>query len=109
MVHVMDKLTAYYCLPYLVCVMVQVTTSYPSRLLCYSTCNLTDGGIVLNGFGRNVFDVGGSSTGSEEIGKHLKRQKEEGVEIVIICVEPHPINPSASVQKTLGRLFSSCH
>ena len=29
---------------------------------------------------RNVFDVGGSSTGSERIGKHLKRQRGEGVE-----------------------------
>ena len=104
----MDKLTAYYCLPYLVCVMVQVTASHPSRLLC-STCNLTDGGIVLNGFGRNVLDIRGSSTGSEEIGKHLKRRKEESVEIVIICVEPHPTDPSASVQKILGGLFSSRH
>ena len=30
---------------------------------------------------RNVFDVGGSSTDSERIGKHLKRQRGEGVEI----------------------------
>ena len=29
---------------------------------------------------KNVFDVGGSSTGSEGIGKHLKRQKGEGIE-----------------------------
>ena len=29
---------------------------------------------------RNVFDVGGSSTGSERIGKHLKRRRGEGVE-----------------------------
>ena len=29
---------------------------------------------------RNVFDVGGSSTGSERIGKHLKRRRVEGVE-----------------------------
>ena len=29
---------------------------------------------------RNVFDIGGNSTGSEGIGKHLKRQKGEGVE-----------------------------
>ena len=28
---------------------------------------------------RNVDDVGGSSTGSEGIGKHLKRRKVEGV------------------------------
>ena len=30
---------------------------------------------------RNLLDVGGSSTGSERIGKHLKRQRGEGVEI----------------------------
>ena len=30
--------------------------------------------------GRNIFDIGGSSTGSERIGKHLKRQRGEGVE-----------------------------
>ena len=29
---------------------------------------------------RNVFDVGGSSTDSEGIGKHLKRRKGEGIE-----------------------------
>ena len=29
---------------------------------------------------RNLFDVEGSSTGSERIGKHLKRQRGEGVE-----------------------------
>ena len=29
---------------------------------------------------RNVFDVGGSSTDSERIGKHLKRRRGEGVE-----------------------------
>ena len=34
---------------------------------------------------RNVFDVGGSSTGSERIGKHLKRQRGEGVETVSVC------------------------
>ena len=28
---------------------------------------------------RNVFDVGGSSTDSEGIGKHLKKRKGEGV------------------------------
>ena len=28
----------------------------------------------------NVFDIGGSTTGSERIGKHLKRQKGEGIE-----------------------------
>ena len=34
---------------------------------------------------RNIFDVGGSNTGLEGIGKHLKRQKEEGVETENIC------------------------
>ena len=29
---------------------------------------------------RNVFDVGGSSTNLERIGKHLKRRRGEGVE-----------------------------
>ena len=29
---------------------------------------------------RNVFDIGGSRAGSERIGKHLKRQRGEGVE-----------------------------
>ena len=29
---------------------------------------------------RNVFDIGGSSTGSEKFGKHLKRQRREDVE-----------------------------
>ena len=35
--------------------------------------------------GRNVFNVGGSSTGSEGIGKHLKRQKGEGIETENVC------------------------
>ena len=34
---------------------------------------------------RNVFDVGGSNTGSERIGKHLKRQRGEGIEIENVC------------------------
>ena len=34
---------------------------------------------------RNVFDVGGSSTGSERIGKHLKRWRVEGVETENVC------------------------
>ena len=34
---------------------------------------------------RNVFNVGGSRRGSEEIGKHLKRWKGEGVETENIC------------------------
>ena len=29
---------------------------------------------------RNVFDIGGRSTGSEGVGKYLKRHKGEGVE-----------------------------
>ena len=33
---------------------------------------------------RNVFNVGGCSTGSEGIGKHLKRQK-AGIETENIC------------------------
>ena len=33
----------------------------------------------------NIFDVGGSNMGSEGIGKHLKRQKGEGVETKSIC------------------------
>ena len=56
--------------------MAQVMVSYTSRLLYFS----------VKWIWRNVFDVGGSSTGSEEIRKHLKRQKEEGVEIVIISM-----------------------
>ena len=35
---------------------------------------------------RNVVDVEGSNTGLEEIGKHLKRQKGEGVETVNIAM-----------------------
>ena len=50
--------------------------SYPSRLLCFSVRRIR----------RNVFNVGGSSTGSQEIRIHLKRWKEEGVEIVIISM-----------------------
>ena len=34
---------------------------------------------------RNVDDVGRNSTGSEGIGKHLKRRKGEGVETKSIC------------------------
>ena len=34
---------------------------------------------------RNVFDIGESSTGSEGIGKHLKRQKGEDIETENIC------------------------
>ena len=35
---------------------------------------------------RNVFDVGGRSTGSEQIGKHLQRRKGEGIETEnILC------------------------
>ena len=34
---------------------------------------------------RNVFEVGGSSTGSEGIGKYLKRWKGEGIETENIC------------------------
>ena len=34
---------------------------------------------------KNVFDVGESSTGSEGIGKHLKRQKGEGIETKNVC------------------------
>ena len=34
---------------------------------------------------RNIFNLGGSSTGSEGIHKHLKRQKGEGVETENIC------------------------
>ena len=34
---------------------------------------------------RNVFDVGGSNTGSKVIGKHLKRQKSEGIDTENIC------------------------
>ena len=36
---------------------------------------------MLNGYvRRDVFDIGGSNTGSEGIGKHLKRWKGEGIE-----------------------------
>ena len=34
---------------------------------------------------RNIFDVGESSTGSERIGKHLKRRRVEGVETENVC------------------------
>ena len=34
---------------------------------------------------RNVFDIRGSSTGSVGIGKHLKKQKGEGVQTENIC------------------------
>ena len=34
---------------------------------------------------RNIFDIGGSSTGSEGIAKHLKRRKGEGIETENIC------------------------
>ena len=34
---------------------------------------------------RNIFDVGRSNTGLEGIGKHLKRQKEEGIETENTC------------------------
>ena len=34
---------------------------------------------------RNIFDIGVSNTGSEWIGKHLKRRKGEGVETENIC------------------------
>ena len=34
---------------------------------------------------RNIFDVGGSSTGSKAIEKHLIRQKGEGIETENIC------------------------
>ena len=33
----------------------------------------------------NVFDVGGSNIGTKGIGKHLKRQKGEGIETEKIC------------------------
>ena len=34
---------------------------------------------------RNVFDIGVSSTSLEEIEKHLKRKKREGVETENVC------------------------
>ena len=34
---------------------------------------------------RNIFDVGRSNTGLEGIGKHLKRQKKEGIETKNTC------------------------
>ena len=34
---------------------------------------------------RDVFDVGGSGTGAEGIGKHLRRRKGEGAETDNIC------------------------
>ena len=34
---------------------------------------------------KNVFDIAGSSEGSEGIGKHLKRWRGEGVETDNIC------------------------
>ena len=34
---------------------------------------------------RHIFNVGGSSTGSEGIGKHLQKQKGEGIETKNIC------------------------
>ena len=35
---------------------------------------------------RNVFDIRGSSTGSEGIGKHLKKQKEKAYKLRIFAV-----------------------
>ena len=34
---------------------------------------------------RNVIDIGESSTGSEKIGKHLKRQRGEGIKTENVC------------------------
>ena len=34
---------------------------------------------------QHIFDIEGSSTGSEGIGKHLKRQEGEGIETKNIC------------------------
>ena len=34
---------------------------------------------------RKVFDVGGSGTGSERIGKHLKRWRGENIETENVC------------------------
>ena len=45
----------------------------------------TDRKLAVYQIQRNVFDIGGSSTGSERIGKHLKRQKGEGVENENVC------------------------
>ena len=39
---------------------------------------------------RSVFDVGGSNTGSEGIGKHLKRRKGEDIETENICNVEEP-------------------
>ena len=42
---------------------------------------MTDGGIAcIEWIRRNIFDVGESNIGTEGIGKHLKRQKGEGIE-----------------------------
>ena len=67
-----------------------VTVSYPSRLLSLHI-KLNDWCVVESSIAhiewiqRNVFDTRGSSTGSEGIEKHLKKQKGEGVQTENIC------------------------
>ena len=47
---------------------------------------MMDGGIAhVEWIRRHVFNVGGSNTGAKGIGKHLKRQKGEGVETENVC------------------------
>ena len=47
---------------------------------------MIDGGIArVEWIQRNVFDVGGSNTSIEGIGKHLKRRKGEDVETKNVC------------------------
>ena len=52
-----------------------------------STCKLIDVESIarIEWIRRNVFDIGGSSTGSERKGKHLKRQRGEGIETKNVC------------------------
>ena len=50
---------------------------------------------------RNVFDIRGSSTGSEEIGKHPKKQKREAYKLRIfamIALEQRRLERTRNVQ-----------
>ena len=56
--------------------------SYWCRLLL---CHVSEPRVTIEWIRRNVFDIGGSSTGSERMQKLLKRQKGEGIETVNLC------------------------
>ena len=67
--------------------------SYPSKFLSWHV--YVEGLMVesitrFEWIRRSVFDVGGSNTGSEGIGKHLKRRKGEDIETENICNVEEP-------------------